>query len=75
MIQKNVIDNLIKKLEEIRDNAEEIEIEVKPYEEEDCIECVDGKVYCHLKQVIELKYKQLYQKGDKWDKVAYKKID
>ena len=65
--QKDVINQLIKRLEQIRDTDEIKEISVKPFHIVEEFRMVNGEIYGTGSQIIEIKYDKLFVKKDEFD--------
>ena len=73
--KKEVINQLIKKLEEIRDTDEIENINIIPYEEVERFEMINGKTYVFLQTTISIRHNGLYKKGTISDDFTYKLIN
>ena len=70
--KKIIINQLIKRLEEIRDTDEIKEISIEPFHIVEEYRMVDGKIYGIASQDIEIRYEKMFVKKsdfDKWEKV------
>lgn len=72
--KKELINRLIKRLEEIRDTNELEEVEIFPTEEVNNFMFASGEEYVILETNISIRHKGLYQKGQWYDDYMYRKI-
>ena len=73
-MDKEAINNLIKKLEEIRDTEEIEKVNVIPFQEVEETRFMNGEIYVILSTIVEIRSRRLYQKGDISDDFIYKAV-
>ena len=73
-IKLDVINGLIEKLEEIKDDQID-SIEIVPYQEVNSYELINGEKYALLETLITIKHKRIYKKGTINDDFLYKAIN
>lgn len=66
-MQKDMINQLIKRLEQIRDTAEIKEFNVEPFHIVEEVRMADGTLYGIASQNIEIKYEKMFVKKDEFD--------
>lgn len=65
--KKIIINNLIKRLEEIRDTTQIEEIEIIPFHIKKEIKMINGEIYGYGSQNIQINYSKLFKKENELD--------
>lgn len=73
-MDKETINNLIKKLEEIRDTEEIEKVNVIPFQKVEETRFMNGEIYVILSTIVEIRSRRLYRKGDISDDFIYKAV-
>lgn len=65
--QKEIINQLIKRLEQIRDTDEIKEVSVEPFHIVEEYRMIDGKIYGTGSQVVEIRYDKLFVRKNEFE--------